>query len=85
VGSSYTSGYVQDAWSLNKHFTAKLGLRFEQQDMYGNALRYVFGHNWAPRMGLIYDPSGSRKSKFYGNWADFMKRSTGYIDSRLLR
>ena len=74
VGSKYTSGYVQDAWTVGKHLTAKLGLRFEQQDMYGNALRYVFGHNWAPRMGLIYDPTGSRKSKIYGNWGRFYEK-----------
>ena len=74
VGSSYSSGYVQDAWSVNRHLTLKIGLRFEQQDMFGTYLKYVFGHNWAPRIGYIYDPTGSRKSKIYVNWGRFYEK-----------
>ena len=74
VGSSYSSGYMQDSWTMGRHFTAKLGLRMEQQSMYGTYSSYVFAHNWAPRFGLIFDPTGSRKSKFYGNWGRFFEK-----------
>jgi hypothetical protein len=74
VGSSYTSGYMQDSWNMGRHFTAKLGLRFEQQSMFGTYSRYVFGHNWAPRVGLVFDPTGSRKSKIFANWGRFYEK-----------
>ncbi len=74
VSGKYAAGYVQDSWTLGRHFTAKWGLRFEQQEMTGTFQRYVFAHNWAPRVGLIYDPTGSRKSKIYGNWGRFFEK-----------
>jgi hypothetical protein len=74
VGSNYTSGYVQDSWTMGRHLTAKLGLRLEQQSMHGTYSSYVFAHNWAPRFRLIYDPTGSRKSKIYGNWGRFYEK-----------
>src|SRR5262249_12538521 len=29
----------------------------------------VLNNNWAPRFGVIYDPTGEGKSKLYGSWA----------------
>src|SRR5439155_11295437 len=44
------------------------------QSMSGNALRYVFAPNWAPRIGVIVDPTGDRKSKFFANWGRFFEK-----------
>jgi Carboxypeptidase regulatory-like domain/TonB dependent receptor/TonB-dependent Receptor Plug Domain len=74
VGSRYYAGFIQDAWNLGRHLTLKPGLRFEQQEMHGTSLRYVFAHNWAPRIGVIYDPTGQRKSKFFANWGRFYEQ-----------
>jgi len=76
VGSKYYSGFLQDAWTLGRHLTIKPGLRFEQQEMHGapGGLTYVFAHNWAPRIGVIYDPTGQRKSKFFANWGRFYEK-----------
>jgi hypothetical protein len=76
VGSRYYSGFVQDAWNIGRHLTIKPGLRFEQQSMHGRTggLSYVFAHNWAPRIGVIFDPSGQRKSKFFANWGRFYEK-----------
>jgi hypothetical protein len=42
--------------------------------MSGNALRYVFAPNWAPRIGFIIDPEGNRKSKIFANWGRFFEK-----------
>jgi hypothetical protein len=74
VGSRYYAGFLQDAWNIGRHLTIKPGVRFEQQEMHGTALRYVFAHNWAPRVGVIFDPTGQRKSKFFANWGRFYEK-----------
>jgi len=72
--SRYYAGYAQDTWNLGRHITLKPGLRFEQQELNGNSNRYVFAHNWAPRIGVIVDPTGNRKSKFFANWGRFYEK-----------
>jgi len=70
----YHAGYIQDTWSLGSRITLKPGLRFEQQELNGNTARYVFAHNWAPRIGIIVDPTGKRSSKFFANWGRFYEK-----------
>lgn len=82
TNSRYHAGFVQDAWTIGNRLTIKPGLRFEQQAMAGNALRYVFAHNWAPRIGVIFDPTGSRKSKFFANWGRFFEKVPSDISIR---
>ena len=72
--SRYHAGYIQDTWMIGRRITLKPGLRFEQQELNGNDSRYVFGHNWAPRIGVIVDPTGSRHSKFFANWGRFYEK-----------
>ena len=74
TGDTYNSGFIQDAWSIGRHLTIKPGLRFEQQAMHGSNSAYVFGHNWAPRIGAIYDPIGDRKSKVIFSWGRFYEK-----------
>jgi Carboxypeptidase regulatory-like domain/TonB-dependent Receptor Plug Domain len=69
----YQSGYIQDTWSFGR-FTIKPGLRFEQQSMIGNQQSYVFGHNWAPRIGVIFDPFNDRKTKIAASWGRFYEK-----------
>jgi hypothetical protein len=78
----YHSGFVQDSWNIGRRITIKPGLRFEQQAMAGTFSRYVFGHNWAPRIGLILDPTGNRKSKFFANWGRFFEKVPSDISVR---
>jgi len=74
VLTRYHSGFVQDAWQIGRRLTIKPGLRFEQQAETGTAFRYVFAHNWAPRIGVIFDPSGNRKTKLFANWGRFYEK-----------
>lgn len=74
VQTRYHAGFIQDSWTLGGRITIKPGLRFEQQAERGNAFRYVFSHNWAPRLGVIVDPTGKRKTKFFANWGRFYEK-----------
>jgi hypothetical protein len=78
----YHAGFVQDSWNIGRRITIKPGLRFEQQAMAGTFSRYVFAHNWAPRMGVIVDPTGNRKSKFFANWGRFYEKVPSDISVR---
>jgi hypothetical protein len=72
--TKYGAGYIQDAWSFNKYITAKVGIRYEQQRIAGELLEYTFANNWAPRLGVIVDPWGDRKTKIFYNWGRFFEK-----------
>ncbi|HZT30012.1 MAG TPA: TonB-dependent receptor [Bryobacteraceae bacterium] len=74
TGAHYEDAFVQDAWQVNRYVTLKLGVRWEQQQIHGLTTRYVFANNWAPRLGFIIDPTGSRKTKIFANWGRFFEK-----------
>ncbi len=67
----YYAGYANDNWQINKFVTVSMGLRWEQYTMRGTAANYTFTDNWAPRLGLVIDPKGDRKSKIYANFGRY--------------
>jgi hypothetical protein len=77
---NYNAGYVQDVWRVNRHFTALLGLRTEQERVIGSpnsvtAVRYAysFTDQWAPRLGVTYDPTGNGNIKVYYSFGRFFE------------
>ena len=67
----YYAGYGNDTWQINKFVTISAGLRWEQYTMRGTAAGYTFTDNWAPRLGVVIDPKGDRKSKIYANFGRY--------------
>ena len=65
------AAFVNDNWTINKHLSFSLGLRWEQYRMSGETEKFTFTDNWAPRLGVVYDPWGDRKTKLYLNWARY--------------
>lgn len=63
--------YGNDVWTINKYLTFNFGLRWDQYQMKGVASKYTFTDNWAPRLGVAWDPWGDRKTKLYLNWARY--------------
>jgi hypothetical protein len=74
TNTRYHSGYVQDSWVINSRLTLKPGLRFEYQRMEGGASGYTFSPNWAPRVGVLFDPTGHRTTKIFANWGRFFEK-----------
>ena len=67
----YHAGYINDSWELSKRLTVNAGLRWEQQRLTGNAAQKVFNDMWSPRVGVVLDPTGTRKSKIYANYGRY--------------
>ena len=67
----YHAAYINDAWSMGKHVTLNLGVRWEQQRLIGNITNKLFNDMWSPRIGLTVDPKGDRKSKIYANFGRY--------------
>ncbi|HXE74022.1 MAG TPA: TonB-dependent receptor [Candidatus Xenobia bacterium] len=79
TSTKYGAIYGQDAWSINKYITLKLGLRWEQQKIsgegfFGEGAHYTFAGNWAPRAGILIDPTGRRKTKIFFNYGRFFEK-----------
>jgi hypothetical protein len=67
----YHAAYVNDAWQMSKYVTLNVGVRWEQQRLIGNSVNRTFSNMWSPRVGIIVDPKGDRKSKFYANFGRY--------------
>jgi hypothetical protein len=82
--TTYQNAFVQDGWRINRYLTAKLGVRWEQQHIVGQVNDHVFAANWAPRVGIILDPTGSRKTKIFANWGRFFEKIPQDIATRAM-
>ncbi|MEO6774082.1 MAG: TonB-dependent receptor, partial [Kofleriaceae bacterium] len=77
--------YLQDSWQLMLNLTVNAGLRYEQQQ--AGIAKQLQGtvspegetigdvgftvNNWAPRIGIVWDPTQEGKSKIFGHWGRF--------------
>src|SRR6201991_4417468 len=78
--ANYNAAYVQDTWRINRHVTALLGLRTEQERLIGSPnsvtgdrYAYSFTDQWAPRLGVTVDPTGNGNIKVYYNYGRFFE------------
>jgi hypothetical protein len=92
------SAFVQDSWSIRPNFTLNAGLRYEEQRLryakeLQNSIDPITGDNlgknalvmnnmWAPRLGVIYDPTKQGRSKMYGHWGRFYESIPMRINER---
>jgi outer membrane receptor for ferrienterochelin and colicin len=80
----YLNFFVQDTWEIGDRLTVKPGLRYEQQKIVGMLDEIKLDNNWAPRIGIVFDPKGDGKSKLYANWGRFYAQIPNDLAARAL-
>lgn len=67
-----TTAYLQDRWTIN-NLTINAGVRWDRQQIIdaSGVTQIDMKHDYAPRLGFSWDPSGAHKSKFYGSYGRF--------------
>ena len=80
----YASFFVQDSITVNNRLTISAGLRYEQQELEGNALAFKWSGNWAPRIGVVFDPTGNGRSKIYGNYGQYFAKIPNDLAARAM-
>jgi hypothetical protein len=75
--SLVVGGFIQDSWSIVDKFTVNLGVRYDAQYFYNTAGQVALSlpNQWSPRLGLIYDPTQSGKSKVFFNYARYYENA----------
>ena len=92
------SAYLRDSWQLRPNLTLNAGVRYEEQRLrYAKQLRdtldpltgnhigtdaLVLQGNFAPRVGLIWDPTKIGASKIFGAWGRFYESIPMDINDR---
>ena len=80
----YASFFLQDSINVNDRLTVSVGLRYEQQELEGNALAFKWSNNWAPRIGVVFDPTGGGRSKIYGNYGKYFAKIPNDLAARAM-
>jgi hypothetical protein len=80
----YFNWFAQDTWQVGDRLTFRPGLRYEQQKIVGTVKDFTWKNNWAPRIGVTYDPFGDSKSKVYANWGRFYAKVPNDLAARAL-
>ena len=67
------AAYLQDSWSVTPNLTLNLGVRWESYANQ-NGLGQTFietDDQWAPRVGVIWDPTGAGRAKLYASYGTY--------------
>jgi hypothetical protein len=79
----YLSFFAQDTWRFHR-LTLRPGVRYEQQKLVGNLANYTFDGNWAPRLGITFDPTGQGRMKLFANYGRFFAKIPNDLAARAL-
>ena len=81
----YDAGFVEDEWKIGNSLTVRPGLRYEQETLSGTLVQdFSLKGNWAPRVGVVWDPTRSGRGKVFGNYGRYYARVPSDLAARAL-
>jgi Carboxypeptidase regulatory-like domain/TonB dependent receptor-like, beta-barrel len=81
----YGALFVEDEWKIGNSLTIRPGVRYEQETMAGTLVKdFSLKNNWAPRIGVVWDPTGSGAAKVFGNYGRYYARVPSDLAARAL-
>lgn len=81
---NYFAFFAQDTWRIGSRLVINPGIRYEQQKLIGNLEDFTWSGNWAPRLGVTYDPTGRGQAKIYANWGRYFAKVPNDLAARAL-
>jgi TonB-dependent receptor-like protein len=81
----YAALFVQDEWKIVNSLTISPGVRYEQETPSGSIVQgFSLKNNWAPRLGVVWDPSRSGNTKVFANYGRYYARVPNDLAARAL-
>ena len=70
------SAYLQDSWQVLSNLTLNLGVRWDHQKIYDSlgTEQINLNDDFAPRVGIVWDPSKDHRTKVYGSFGYFYEQ-----------
>jgi outer membrane receptor for ferrienterochelin and colicin len=64
------TAYLQDRWNVLSSLTLNLGIRWDRQEIIdaSGATRVTLDKDWAPRLGVIWNPGADKRTKVFGSF-----------------
>lgn len=82
---NYAAFFVQDEWKVGNSLTIRPGVRYEQEKLSGTLVNdFTLKNNWAPRIGVVWDPTRAGKGKVFGNFGRYYARVPNDLAARAL-
>ena len=70
------SAYLQDSWAVLPSLSLNVGVRWDEQKIFDSigVKQIDLKHDFAPRIGVVWDPTSDHKSKVYGSFGYFYEQ-----------
>ncbi len=71
-----TTLYLQDRWMVLRNLTLNVGVRWDRQQIIDAAgtSQVDLKHDWAPRAGVIWDPTNDHRTKVFASYGRFYEQ-----------
>jgi Carboxypeptidase regulatory-like domain/TonB dependent receptor/TonB-dependent Receptor Plug Domain len=85
TSQNYAAFFVEDSWKIGNSLTIRPGVRYEQETLSGTVIQgFSLKNNWAPRLGVVWDPTRSGKGKVFANFGRYYARVPNDLAARAL-